>query len=129
MAAPYRNGGVVRLGFDNKSDVSYLLLGNTNWLELEKGTHYTVSLQFDGAPIVRLMGVATDSGFLAFQFDDTTFLRAFAEKNKLNILYQGDVIAQLSLTGTFAAMQVVRECNRQFAEPVWGIPSYGPLWR
>jgi hypothetical protein len=120
MAAPYRNGGVVRLGFNNNSDTSYLLLGNTHWLELEKGTHYAVSLQFDGSPTVRLIGVATDSGFLAFQFDDTSILNAFAEKTKLNISYQGDMIAQLALTGTYAGMQMLRECNRQFSG---GVPS------
>jgi hypothetical protein len=126
MAAPYRNGGVVRLGFNNKSDTSYLLLGNTHWLELEKGTHYTVSLQFDGSPTVQLVGIATDSGFLAFQFGDTRILHAFAEKTKLNISYQGDMIAQLALTGTYAAMQVLRECNRQFSG---GVPSDEPIRR
>jgi hypothetical protein len=112
------------LGFNNATNTSYLMLGNVGWSSLGKGSYYTVSLQFDGAAPIRWAGIVTEGGFLSFQFSDDRLWQMFAGSRLLTIWYQGNMVTRLPLTGTYAAIQVVRECNREFARPFG--PPLGP---
>jgi hypothetical protein len=123
MVASFRDGEIIRLGFDNNSNVSYLMMGNPKWRSLEKGMYYTVSLQFNGIPTIPWTGVVTDRGLLYFHFTNGKFWRSFAEKTMLTVFYQANVVAQLPLIGTYAAAKGVFECNRAFTVFDYSIPG------
>jgi hypothetical protein len=127
MAASYKNGDVVRLGFNNSDDTSYLVLGNVKWRSLEEGKYYPVALQFDAGPAIPWTGMVTDGDFLSFQFSNMNVWQAFARSSVLTVLYQGSIVTQLPLTGTYAAVQVVRQCNREFSPLVGLVPRRDPF--
>jgi hypothetical protein len=79
--------------------------------------YYTVYLQFDEVPTIPWTGVVTDNRLLSFNFTNAKFWRSFAERTTLTVFYQGNVVAQLPLKGTYAAAKAVFECNREFASP------------
>jgi hypothetical protein len=136
MIGGYVRGDILRIGFDNKNRIGYIMLGNPKWESLEIGKIYAVNLQFDSGQPVTWRGRATDmngSKVLYFPFDNMHFMKSFAEHNSLTVSYNNNLVTQLLLTGTYAAVQVLVDCNRQFLAATGddpfrsGVPSNDPF--
>jgi hypothetical protein len=89
MVASFRDGEIIRLGFDNNSNVSYLMMGNPKWRSLEKGMYYTVSLQFNGIPTIPWTGVVTDRGLPLLSLYEREILALFRRKDNANCVLSG----------------------------------------
>lgn len=119
MLAGYRQGELVRLGFDNLDRVGYLMLANpVQWQSLVVGQKYTVTLAFDGlqAPpwtgIVKVMGSGLK--MITFPFNNPNFFQSFADHAVMTVYYNGRQISILPLQGTQAAINALIDCNKQF---------------
>ena len=137
----YRDGSVLRLGFDMTRKAIYLVLGNGNWRSIELGKLYHIDFVFDGAARysgdfrgVRL-GRAVFLAGTSLSFD---FTRDFMERNAVRIYYRGTLIGNLSLRDTYAAVGEVLHCQQEIAvsgstggrrvgtaSPLAGVPASG----
>ena len=114
----YRDGSVLRLGFDMTRKAIYLVVGNDNWRSIELGKLYRIDFVFDGAARysgdfrgVRLGGAVFLAG-TSLTFD---FTREFMERNAVRIYYRGTPISNLSLRNTYAAVGEVIRCQQEIA--------------
>jgi hypothetical protein len=114
----YRDGSVLRLGFDMTRKAIYLVLGNASWRSIELGKLYRIDFVFDGATRysgdfrgVRLGG----STFLAGTSLSFDFTRDFMERNEVRIYYRGAMVGDLSLRNTYAAVAEVVHCQQEIA--------------
>jgi hypothetical protein len=111
----YRDGTILRLGFDKSAGNSYILVGHQDWDKIEKDGSYDITLRMDRAAPwhATASGVVLGSlpGLIAHT-DDTNFLVDFAKKRNLTVEYRGDTIAKLSLSGTFAALTEMLNCQK-----------------
>ena len=114
----YRDGSVLRLGFDMTRKAIYLVVGNDNWRSIELGKLYHIDFVFDGAARysgdfrgVRL-GHAVFLAGTSLTFD---FTRDFMERSAVRIYYRGALIGNLSLRNTYAAVGEVIHCQQEIA--------------
>jgi hypothetical protein len=112
----YDAGTVVRLGFSPDDDEAYLMVGNAKWNSIQDGKDYDVQVRMDrDSPwYVTATGVQFDGlPFLMAETDDTDFLLDFAKKNSLAVSYGGQTVTSLSLSGTYAAVSEMINCQEQ----------------
>ena len=125
FAAGIWNGGTLfRLGVDNNPPPTlYVIIGNVKWRSLERGKEYDIDLTFgDETP-----WTLTASGF---QFDDESgatylyadigkpsnektkaFVDEFMRELSVRIVYQGNHVDTLRLTGSYDATETLFECQ------------------
>ena len=113
IAAGYERGSVLRIGFAN--DGAYVAIGDTRWQSLEVGKKYHVILRVDqlspwegNYSVVRIGTLP----MLTIKINGARFLREVAEGQWLAISYRGRVITNLRLTGSYAAIMKMAECQR-----------------
>ncbi|MGE3279642.1 MAG: hypothetical protein AB7H90_03720 [Alphaproteobacteria bacterium] len=121
MFGVYEGGDVLRVGFNRKSSNGYLLIGNSAWKSIEPGKEYELEFQIDSKPKWRGNSkaiVVGDQGvkFLNVPFRDANFLTEFAVGQTLIVRYRNKAISTLRLTGTYAAMQELLQCQRSVEE-------------
>lgn len=114
----YRDGSVLRLGFDMTRKAIYLIVGNDDWRSIELGKLYHIDFVFDGTARysgdfrgVRL-GHAVFLAGTSLSFD---FTRDFMERSAVRIYYRGALISNLSLRDTYAAVGEVIHCQQEIA--------------
>lgn len=128
MVGAYTLGDVVRVGINNENKNGYIAIANSAWASLEIGKEYDLTFEFDGETPwngtfkARKLGTLT---ILTASFKDAKFLREFAARPALTICYNGTVVTKLPLTGSFAAMQSLVQCQDK-VDAIAGTPSTRP---
>lgn len=112
----YDAGTVVRLGFSPDDGEAYLMVGNTKWASIKDGKDYDIQVRMDrDSPwYVTATGVQFDGvPFLMATTDQPDFLIDFARKNSLAVNFNGQTITSLDLSGTYAAVSEMLNCQDQ----------------
>lgn len=112
----YERGTVVRIGFDVSKSRIYLFFGHDSWKSLEVGKLYPVRIVFDGGTKYDGEMRGTRLGtvvFLAHRQVSPDFVKDFMERSGMQIFYEGNQIANLSLRNTYAAVSEVMNCQRE----------------
>lgn len=124
--ATYEGGTGVRIGFDMIDQFLYFMIGDDDWKSIEVGKKYAVEIyfgdetpwsadavgySFDGKDTdvflwSRIGGIASDQAAL--------FMKEFMEENGVDLWYNGQSIANLTLKGSFKAGQALLECQQLF---------------
>lgn len=117
LVGSYTQGTILRIGIDQQSGNGYVMVGNGAWRSLEVGNQYDLALRFDNASPWRGNATARRIGsgdmvFLYLSFDRSRFLVELAQRLNLRIFYNGDLVTQLPLRGTNAAVQEMIRCQR-----------------
>ncbi len=113
----YDDGTVLRIGLDMSSsdDRWYIMFGNDRWRSIEVDGEYDVALQFDReaewTAIASGVNMGDDINFLYVFGSDVDFFDEFVRKNALNLSYEGEAIAHLSLSGSARAINAMIECQ------------------
>ena len=110
----YDGGTALRLGFDPDEDDAYLMVGNQKWASIQHGKDYDIEIRMDrDAPwVATATGVDFDGlPLLMASTDQPNFLIDFMKKNTLQVRYQNQTIASLSLRGTYAAVAEMLKCQ------------------
>jgi hypothetical protein len=120
----YDAGTELRLGFSPDDAEAYLMVGNPKWASIEEGKDYDVQFKMDrDTPwYATATGVNVDGlPLLMATTDKPNFLIDFAKKKNLQVVYQSQTVASLSLSGTFAAISEMTKCQTQVDK--FGIPG------
>jgi hypothetical protein len=117
LVGSYTRGTVLRIGIDQQNGNGYVMVGNEAWRSLQVGNRYDLALRFDSASPWRGRATARRIGsgsmvFLYLSFDRARFLVELARRLNMTIYYQGEVVTQLPLRGTNAAVQEMLNCQR-----------------
>jgi hypothetical protein len=117
LVGSYTRGTVLRIGIDQQNGNGYVMVGNETWRSLQVGNQYDLALRFDNAAPWRGRATARRIGngemvFLYLSFDRARFLVELAQRLNLRIFYNGEIVTQLPLHGTNAAVQEMIRCQR-----------------
>ena len=123
MAGSYPNPFTyLRVGVNNVTHTSYMMIGAPTWTSLEAGKVYPLDAQFNGeAPehwkAIAIHVGAPDSGLNALEVDFSTpspdeAMRIWGQRLGFRLSFQGRVIANLKLNGTAAAAIETMTCNQ-----------------
>jgi hypothetical protein len=117
LLGSYTRGTVLRIGIDQQNGNGYIMVGNETWRSLQVGNRYDLALRFDNAAPWRGRATARTIGsgsmrFLYLSFDRSRFLVELARRLNLTISYNGQVVTQLPLRGTNAAVQEMIRCQQ-----------------
>jgi hypothetical protein len=130
MSASYTLGEFIRIGFDRVDKNGYLWIANQAWRSVEVGKEYKLSFEFDGESpwtgVFRAIDLGDGFKALAGSFDKPDFMRDFGAKQKVNVYYEGKFVAMLPLTGSFAAMQALIQCQSKVEEVLGAPPVPSP---
>jgi len=89
------------------------------WRSIENGKDYELYLQLDNAQSWRSPARATRIDgvpFLVFGADQVDFVEELMRKHFLKVHYEGRMILNLSLQGSYAALQEMGVCESTIAE-------------
>ena len=117
LVGSYTRGTVLRIGIDQQNGNGYVMVGNEAWRSLQVGNQYNLALRFDndspwrGRATARRIG-SGDMVFLYLSFDRSRFLVELARRLNLRIFYNGELVTQLPLHGTNAAVQEMIRCQQ-----------------
>jgi hypothetical protein len=136
----FERGSIFRMGFDRQSDSGYFIIANDQWKSIEIGKEYKLEVQMDGETPWQGNATAVNIGdgklpFLWMNFKRTDFLTEVARKQWITFRYKGQVVTSLSLTGSYAAVQALVQCQEQIeqvrnaASPGTGRGSADPFAR
>ena len=128
IAAAYETGTVVRVGFDETHSGGYILIGSPEWTSLEIGKDYDLEFQFDNEPPWEGTATAIPMGevvLLFLPFHEPSFMSEMQRKHALMITYRGRVVANLTLRGSYAAIQELVNCQLAVEEARAGSPTPG----
>src|SRR5262245_59275659 len=117
----WERGAVLRIGFDKEWN-GYLSIARANaWQALEPGKQYLLTLQFDNEPEWTGKFTASQNSvgrsYLYIKFDSPKFMTEFAVRQSLAIWYDQKSIIYVTLRGSYAALQDLRHCQRNFDAP------------
>jgi hypothetical protein len=116
MIGSYVKGEVFRIGISNTHKNGYVMLANPAWSSLEVGKQYKLSFQFDGESPWTGSFTAIQIGdvvALTNSFDKGTFLQDIGVKQALTVWFNGKFVTRLPLTGTYAAVQSLIQCQEK----------------
>ena len=123
MMAGYNNTSF-RVGINNTRNESYFMIANPAWQTLVVGQQYQLAGQFDNGTIVTWTGTAgqlsTATGSVTYL--EVTFntpapaqvMQVFGQRWNFKLYYRGNLLADLNLKGTEAAVASLLNCNQQF---------------
>ena len=120
MVTAYEGGTLLRAQVNMNEEIFQFILADSSWKSLETGKLYDIKVQFGTlAPWTGLASVHHFSDDLPALIFDVTFedekaelfIEEFMRMTGVLIFYSGNVISNLSLSGTYAAMQEVFACQ------------------
>lgn len=120
MLSSYGSGTALRVGFNNRNNTAYFIIGNSAWQALEAGKQYQIGGQFDGGQMAHWTATAVKMGdgtFLSVPFSSPSpsdVMLAFGQRLNLKVYYRGNLLSSMNLNGTAAAAAETINCNRQF---------------
>lgn len=92
--------------FKGGSEVGYLQFHKQNW-DANGRSPYDVSWVFDGQ---KFRGSVVDQGTYSGQTHNAAFVESFKKASQLAIVHGDDLVADISLTGSFRAHAKLAEC-------------------
>lgn len=110
----WQGGTGLRLGFMPAKGASHLILGNDGW-DVSPGQAYDLVLAADGARFrfsARGVDLSSDAALAAGPLTEP-FLGALARANRLDVVLDGQRVADLSLAGSARAIALMRACQRE----------------
>ena len=123
---------VLRIGFDNRDNSLYFVIGSSAWQSLEPGKVYTINGQFDNGTMETWQATAFQFGGTGPAYLKTSFrnpygsMNVFGQRLNFKLYYRGSLLANMNLNGTAAAAAETANCNRQFAGGHGGDPFNAP---
>lgn len=117
----YEDYTVFRIGFQEPGAAAamYVGLGNLNWKSLETGKDYKLFLQLDNEKPWSSPARAAMIGQMPFLFIQTNqirFVDQLMRKHALRVYFDGRQILNLSLRGSFAAIEELAVCQKTVDE-------------
>jgi hypothetical protein len=111
----YQRGSVMRIGFDINNKGIYLMFGHPDFKDMEVGQEYRARFLFDDYYYYDGSVKTIDmSGITYFGVKvSADFMQSFAVRNNLKIINKGDVKINVSLAGTYAAIEETLRCQEQ----------------
>jgi len=117
----WEKGTGIRFGFDADRE-PYMWLFHEAWQSLENGKRYVMSMQFDGSP--RWTGPAyahraDSTPYLSMSWGKdkaATLFNEFAVSQGVSVWYGDRTVARLRLTGSYAAVQELFNCQKAMNE-------------
>lgn len=127
MSTLFDGGTVLRFGFLKNPNGAYISVGNTNWVSLERGKSYNISIQMDNEAAWNSNATATSIGLptLVARTDKSDFVAELATKHTLRISFNGRQVVKLSLKGSYAAVLAVIECQDKVNQAMAGGDTNG----
>ncbi|MBD3680109.1 MAG: hypothetical protein HUJ27_17115 [Rhodobacteraceae bacterium] len=124
MISDYEDGSFLRTQFNPDEDNFQFIIGNDAWKSIEAEKLYPMSVQFGNRAPWTGDGKGhwwgdTPSLMLNVSFDKGAaddFIDEFMKMTGVIVEYKGQQIANLSLNGTYAAMQEVIACQSAMLE-------------
>lgn len=121
VMAEYKSGTVFRTGFDITNGKGYIIVGNKEWASLEEGKEYPLSLKFGNEPAwsgdaIGFQFNNTGGVYLYIVFSNLDLLEEFMRKTSVEIRYQENLIATLSLKGSYSAFMEAIRCQKTMAD-------------
>ena len=124
MTASYDDGTFLRMQFNPELAQFQFIIGSEHWESIEAGKHYNLSVAFgsrspwtgeaDGMRLGSLPAL-----LLSVPFEDDkaeTFIGELQQMPHVVVGYNGNEIASLELSGTYAAMEEVMQCQQAISE-------------
>lgn len=113
----YSDGSVLRVGLltPNADGPMYFAVGHVNWQSIKAGQDYEIYAQLDRGRQVQLPSVGqgvNGINFLVSKLTDAKFLYDIMMRNRLNIYFQGQTIANFSLRGSKRAILELVNCQK-----------------
>ncbi|GGF88979.1 hypothetical protein GCM10007301_56110 [Azorhizobium oxalatiphilum] len=116
--ASYDDQTTVWIGFSGPKDTPFFVLANAKWRALQAGKAYDIRLmprgQEEWTGSFTGLEVGERRGLVSRQVKDD-FIMDFARANMLDVVYDQKIIAQLSLSGSRAALERVINCQKDLA--------------
>lgn len=113
----FERGTVFRIGLSPESESLYVMIGHVSWNSIEHGKSYRLNARFGNkAPWkIDATGYQLPGGFTVLMFDatDDRFVTEFQREHSISISYGGREISNLSLRGSYAAMEKTIECQQE----------------
>lgn len=128
----FEGGTCLRIQLNVPGEQVKFFVGNDDWQSLEVGKLYDLEVRFGSRPpwtgraSVNRFSPGMPSLVMNVPFDDDrawNFIDEFMRMTGVRISYSGNVIAHLSLSGTYAAMQEVFKCQAAMIESGQGVRS------
>lgn len=114
----FEDGTGLRIGFDpTRTDAPlYVVLGNEKWASLEEGKAYDLIIQMDNetpweAPASGVTMGDPEFVLLYVATDDPAFLDHFARQHRMRVSYNGRMIADMNLRGSYKAATALAQCQ------------------
>lgn len=119
MYASYNGGTFVRFQFNPQENVVNFIVGNEKWRSLEESKFYDLSVAFgrespwNGQAEARFIGDEMSLSLnVPFSEDRAaTFIEELRRATVVDISYQGRTVDTLSLSGSFAAVTELLNCQ------------------
>jgi len=119
LYSPFQDGTAFRVGFNRKTRLGHVIIGNSAWASLEPGKEYDLDVQFDAEAPWNGTGRAVKMGsetLLVVEFGESDFLREFMRKQAVVFRYKGRQITKLSLRGSSLAGAELVRCQQAMNE-------------
>lgn len=143
MVSIFEGGTRVRAHFHPGNETFAFVVGDPDWRSIEGGKYYPMSVQFGNRSPWTGNGLGwwwdqdLPSIIMEVPFSDAdrvdNFIEEFMRMTSVRVSYQGSVVAHLSLSGTFAAMLSMFECQSEMMsgtpegiDPFSSTPRGGP---
>jgi hypothetical protein len=115
IQAEFENGALVRIGFDKNKGGGYVTAFNHDWGGIEEGVVYPILFDLDGQ---EYEGEGTsmflgDTPGIEIEFDNLDLFLDIMKKNVLSLFNENGLVMEISLEGTFNAMDFATECQAE----------------
>jgi hypothetical protein len=109
----FRDGSVIRVGFDRNKGVGYVTAFNENWGDIEEGAYYPVSFTLDGEAFEgEAKGIYLNEVPGAdIEFDNVDFFMSIAQRQTMTLYHDDYEVLTIDLTGTMKGLEAVLECQ------------------
>jgi hypothetical protein len=110
----FERGTYFRIGIDPQHSNGYVIIGNEAWRSIEVGKEYPLDIRFGNAPPWKADATAirmVNSVVLMFSFTGPDLALEFMKKQNAEIRYQGALVSNINLKGSYAAFVEVMRCQ------------------
>ena len=110
-------GTIVRIGYAPSHPLKkYIILAHADWVSVQPGKDYHLSIQFDRFPAwdLRVRGARMGRApSLSADFEDAQFFEELQASAVMKFDYNGKLNETLSLDGSTAAIAEMNQCQRK----------------
>lgn len=115
IQAEFEDGALVRIGFDKNNGGGYVTAFNNAWGGIEEGKIYSILFdldgqEYDGEGSAVFLG---DVPGIEIGFDNIDLFLDIMKKNVLSLFNENGLVMEISLEGSFNAMDFATECQEE----------------